>query len=146
MNFYIDDKDVKDDNDDKDDNNVDNDNDDNDDEYNVGNEHLVKLDSNKRDQSNEVNDNKPDFCSLVFRLGQGQDKLLWGCSGIQDFDLTTDLLIIFSTIYFAALISSQVHTSVVVSTATILLPLASYNPFQARKTGSRRGSIFFPCQ
>ena len=28
------------------------------DEYN---EHLVKLDSDKRDQSNKINDNKPDF-------------------------------------------------------------------------------------
>ena len=49
--FVIDDKNVKDDKDDKDDNDVDNDNDDNDDEYNDVNEHLVKLDSDKRDQS-----------------------------------------------------------------------------------------------
>ena len=39
----------------------DNDNDDNDDEYNYANEHLVKFDSDKTDQSNLVNDNKPDF-------------------------------------------------------------------------------------
>ena len=42
------------------------------------NEHLVKLDSEKTDQSNEFNDNKPDFRSLVCPLGQGQDELLWG--------------------------------------------------------------------
>ena len=33
----------------------------NDDEYNDVNEHLVKLDNDKTDQSNEVNDNKPEF-------------------------------------------------------------------------------------
>ena len=32
------------------------------------NEHLVKLDSDKTDQSNEVNDNKPNFRSLVCPL------------------------------------------------------------------------------
>ena len=68
MKFWIDDKDVNDDKDDKDKNNVENDNDDNDDEYNDINEHLVKLDSDKPDQSNEVNDNKTDF--------QGLDHLL----------------------------------------------------------------------
>ena len=50
---------------------VDNDNDDNDDEYNDVNGHLMKLDSDKTDQSNEVNVNKPDFWSLVYQLGQG---------------------------------------------------------------------------
>ena len=78
MKFQIYDKDVKYDKDDKDDNDVDNDNDDIDDEYNDVNEHLVKLDSDKTDQSNKVNDNKPDFRSLVCPLGQGQDELLWG--------------------------------------------------------------------
>ena len=43
-----------------------------------------------------------------------------GDSGNQDFDLTTDFLIIFSRISFAEPISSPVHTSVVASTATIL--------------------------
>ena len=57
--------------------NVDNDND-NDDEYNEVNERLVKLDSEKTDQSNEVNVNKPDFQNLVCPLGQEQDELLWG--------------------------------------------------------------------
>ena len=33
----------------------------NDDEYNDVNEHLLKHDSDESDQSNEVNDNKPDF-------------------------------------------------------------------------------------
>ena len=75
MKFCIDDKYVKDDKDYKDNNNVDNDNDDNDDDYNYINEHLA---SDKTDQSNEVNDNKPDFQILVCQLGQGQDKLLWG--------------------------------------------------------------------
>ena len=42
------------------------------------NEHLVKFDRDKSDQSNEVNDNKPDFQSHICPLGQGQDKLLWG--------------------------------------------------------------------
>ena len=78
IKFCIDEKYVKDDKDDKDDNDVDNDNDDIDDEYNDVNEHLVKLDSDKTDQSNEVNDNKPDFRNLVCPLGQGQDELLWG--------------------------------------------------------------------
>ena len=68
IKFCIDDKDVNDYKDDKDNNNVDNDNDDNDDEYNDINEHLVKLESDKPDQSNEVNDNKTDF--------QGLDHLL----------------------------------------------------------------------
>ena len=65
MKCCIDDKDVIYDKDDKDDNNVDNDNDDNDDEYNDVNEHLVKLDSDRTDQPNEVNVNEPDFQSLV---------------------------------------------------------------------------------
>ena len=61
MKFCIDDKDVKYDEDDKDNNIVHNDNDENDDEYNDINEHLVKLDSDKKDQSNKVNVNEPDF-------------------------------------------------------------------------------------
>ena len=61
MKLCIDDKDVKYDEDYKDDNDVDNDNDDNDDEYNDINEHLMKLESVKTDQSNEVNVNEPDF-------------------------------------------------------------------------------------
>ena len=61
MKLCIDDKDVKYDEDDKDNNDVDNDIDDNDDEYNDVNEHLLKLDSDKTDRSNEVNVNKPDF-------------------------------------------------------------------------------------
>ena len=61
MKFCIDYKDVNNDKDYKDDNDVDNDYDDNDDEYNDVNEHFVKLDSDITDQSNEVNENKPDF-------------------------------------------------------------------------------------
>ena len=115
MTFCIDDKYVKDEKDDKDNNNVDNDYDDNDYEFNDVIEHPVKLDIDKTDQSNEVDDNKPDIQSLICPLGQGQEKLLWG-----RFNLTTDFLIIFSRISFAAPISSPVHTSMVVSTATIL--------------------------
>ena len=74
MKFCI--ENVKYDKDDKDDNDVDNDNEDNNDKYDDGNEHLVKLDSDKTDQSNEVNVNKPDYGSLVCPLGQEQDKLL----------------------------------------------------------------------
>ena len=65
----IDDEYVKDDKDD---------NDDSDDEYNDVNEHPVKLDCDKTDQSNEVNDNNPDFRSHVCPLGQVHDKHLWG--------------------------------------------------------------------
>ena len=78
MKFCKDDKEGKYYKDDKDDNDVDNDNDDNDDKYNDVNEHLVKLDSDNTDQSNEVNVNEPDFQSLVCPMGQEQDKLIWG--------------------------------------------------------------------
>ena len=61
MKLCIDDIDVKYDEEDKDDNFVDKDNDDNNDEYNDVNDHLVKLDIDEIDQSNEVNVNKPDF-------------------------------------------------------------------------------------
>ena len=69
ITLCIDDKYVKDDKDD---------NDYSDDEYNDVNEHPVKLDCDKTDQSNEVNDNNPDFQSHVCPLGQVHDKLLWG--------------------------------------------------------------------
>ena len=68
-----------------DNNNFDNDNDDKDDEYNDVNEHLVKLDGDKTDQSNEVNDNKPDFWSHKDK-GKGRTNFSGGDSGIQDFD------------------------------------------------------------
>ena len=64
MKFCINDKDVKDDKDNKYYNNVDNDNDDYDDEYNDVNEHIVKLYSDKTEQSTEVHDNKPTFEAL----------------------------------------------------------------------------------
>ena len=57
MKFCIDDKYVKYHKDDKDNNNVDNDNDDINYKYNDVNEHLVKLESDKTDQSNEANVN-----------------------------------------------------------------------------------------
>ena len=93
----------------------------------------MKLDCDKYDQSNEVNVNKPD---------KGRTNFSGADSVIQDFDWTTDFLTIFSRISFAAPISSPVHLPVVVSTATILKPLASHNPIKARKTGHTKAPSF----
>ena len=60
------------------------------------------------------------FKALLAQWDKGRMNFSEGGSGFQDFNLTTDFLIIFSRIYFAPPISSLVHTSVVVSTVTIL--------------------------
>ena len=56
------------------------------------------------------------FKALFAHWDKGRTKFSGEDSGIKDFDLTTDFLIIFSRTSFAA----TVHTSVVVSTTTIL--------------------------
>ena len=80
------------------------------------------------------------FEALFAHWDKGRTNFSGGDSGIQDFDLTTDFLIIFSRISFA----SPVHTSVVVSTATILSPLASLDPIQARKRDHTEAPSFSP--
>ena len=83
MKFCIDDKDVKDDNDGKDDNDIENDNNDNDDEYNDVNEHLVKLDIDKTDQSNESMITNLTFEALFAQWDKGRTNFSGGDSGIQ---------------------------------------------------------------
>ena len=142
MKFCIDDKDGKYDKDDKDDNDVDNDNDD---KYNDVNEHLVKLDSDKTDQLNEVNVNKPDFRSLVCPLGQGQDIFLWGRfrhPGLRlDHRFLGNLL---KDLFCSTYLFTGAHFCVCTHCHNLVtLGLPRSHP--GEKNGTRRGFIFLPC-